>query len=149
MKPVFVLNGPNLNMLGSREPETYGRETLEDLRRICLAKGAHLGLQIDFRQTNIEGELVGWIQESRAQASGVVLNAAAYTHTSVALHDAIKSCGLPVVEVHLSNVYKREPFRHNSYVSAVAAGVICGFGSHGYEMALDALARLLNPASKS
>ena len=149
MKPVFVLNGPNLNMLGSREPETYGRETLEDLQSLCLAKGAALGLQIDFRQSNIEGELVSWIQDSRAQASGVVLNAAAYTHTSVAIHDAIKSCGLPVVEVHLTNVYKREPFRHNSYVSAVAAGVICGFGSHGYELALDALSRLLNPASKS
>jgi len=149
MKPVFVLNGPNLNMLGTREPEIYGRETLEDLRKLCLAKGARLAIPVEFRQTNIEGELVGWIQQARTEASGIVLNAAAYTHTSVALHDAIKSCGLPVVEVHLSSVYKREPFRHNSFVSAVAAGVICGFGSQGYELALDALARLLNPASKS
>jgi 3-dehydroquinate dehydratase-2 len=136
-------------MLGTREPEIYGHETLEDLRKLCLAKGARLGIPVEFRQTNIEGELVGWIQQARTEASGIVLNAAAYTHTSVALHDAIKSCGLPLVEVHLSNVYKREPFRHNSFVSAVAAGVICGFGSQGYELALDALARLLNPASKS
>ena len=149
MKPIFVLNGPNLNLLGIREPETYGRETLQDIKKLCVAHGARLGLSIEFRQSNVEGDLVNWIQEARTASSGIVLNAAAYTHTSIAIQDAIKSCGLPVVEVHLSNVYKREPFRHKSFVSAVAAGVICGFGSQGYELALDALARLVNPASKS
>ena len=149
MKPFFVLNGPNLNMLGLREPETYGRETLNDIERRCAAAGVRLGVPIEFRQTNIEGELVGWIQESRTAASGLIINAAAYTHTSVAIHDAIRACGLPVVEVHLSNVYKREPFRHKSFVSGVADGVICGFGGHGYELALDALVRLITPASKS
>jgi len=149
MKPVFVLNGPNLNLLGLREPETYGRETLDDISRRCAERGATFGLKVEFRQTNIEGELVGWIQEARTEACGIIINAAAYTHTSVAIHDALRACGLPVIEVHLSNVYKREPFRHKSFVSAVANGVICGFGSHGYELALEALARLVNPANKS
>jgi len=148
MKPVFVLNGPNLNLLGTREPDIYGRETLRDIDRLCAAKAAAIGLSVDFRQTNLEGELVGWIQEARTAASGILLNAGAYTHTSVAIHDALKLCGLPVVEVHLSNVYKREPFRHKSYVSGVASGVICGFGGHGYELALDALGRLINSGSK-
>jgi len=149
MKPVFVLNGPNLNMLGLREPETYGRESLEDIQRLCKTAGARLGLSIEFRQTNIEGELVSWIQESRGMACGLVINAAAYTHTSVAIHDAIKASNLPAVEVHLTNVYKREPFRHKSFVSGVAAGVICGFGSHGYELALEALSRIVTQTSKN
>jgi len=149
MKPVFVLNGPNLNMLGLREPETYGRESLEDIQRLCKTAGARLGLSIEFRQTNIEGELVSWIQESRSMACGLVINAAAYTHTSVAIHDAIKASNLPAVEVHLTNVYKREPFRHKSFVSGVAAGVICGFGSHGYELALEALSRIVTQTSKN
>ena len=148
MKPVFVLNGPNLNLLGTREPEIYGHETLRDVDRLCNARAAAIGLSVDFRQTNLEGELVGWIQEARTAASGIVLNAGAYTHTSVAIYDALKLCGLPIVEVHLSNVYKREPFRHKSYVSGVASGVICGFGGHGYELALDALGRLINSGSK-
>jgi len=149
MKPVFVLNGPNLNMLGLREPETYGRETLEDIQRLCSAVGARLGLPIDFRQSNIEGELVSWIQEARSAACGLVINAAAYTHTSVAVHDAIRASELPAVEVHLTNVYKREPFRHKSFVSGVAAGVICGFGAHGYELALEALSRIVTQTSKN
>ena len=149
MKPVFVLNGPNLNMLGLREPETYGRETLEDIQRLCNAVGARLGLPIDFRQSNVEGELVSWIQAARTEACGLVLNAAAYTHTSVAIHDAIKASNLPAVEVHLTNVYKREPFRHKSFVSGVASGVICGFGSHGYELALEALSRIVSQPSKN
>jgi len=149
VKPVFVLNGPNLNLLGLREPETYGRETLDDIRRLCEAAGARLGLPIDFRQSNVEGEIVGWIQEARNSACGLAINAAAYTHTSVAIHDAIRASSLPAVEVHLTNVYKREPFRHKSFVSGVAAGVICGFGSHGYELALEALSRLVTQTSKS
>ena len=149
MKPVFVVNGPNLNMLGLREPETYGRETLGDIQRLCDATGARLGLAIDFRQSNVEGELVSWIQEARSAACGLIINAAAYTHTSVAIHDAIKASNLPAVEVHLTNVYKREPFRHKSFVSGVAAGVICGFGSHGYELALEALSRIVSQTSKN
>lgn len=138
-KPVFVLNGPNLNMLGLREPAIYGHETLADIVKRCTAAAERLGLTADCRQSNIEGEIVTWIQEARTRASGVVLNAGAYTHTSVAIHDALKACDVPVVEVHLSNIYKREPFRHKSYVSPTALGVICGFGGYGYEMALAAI----------
>ncbi|MFO0991954.1 MAG: type II 3-dehydroquinate dehydratase [Hyphomicrobiales bacterium] len=149
MKPVFVLNGPNLNMLGLREPETYGREMLEDIQRLCIAAGKRLGFAVEFRQSNIEGELVSSIQEARSSACGIVINAAAYTHTSVAIHDALRASDLPVIEVHLTNVYKREPFRHKSYVSGVAVGVICGFGSHGYELAIEALSRIVTQTSKN
>ena len=139
---VLVLNGPNLNMLGQREPDIYGHTTLEDIQRAVDA--AHLKLVVDFRQTNDEGELVTWIQSARGGANAIVLNAAAYTHTSVAVLDALLACGVPVVEVHLSNIYRREEFRHHSYVSRAATGIICGFGAHGYELALDAVARLLH-----
>lgn len=149
MKPVFILNGPNLNMLGSREQVVYGAETLADLEARCAARAKTLGLSIEFRQSNVEGELVGWIQEARGKACGIVLNAAAYTHTSIALHDALKAADVPVIEVHLSNIYRREPFRHHSYVSPTAVGVICGFGGHGYELALDGLAHHLKTARKS
>lgn len=149
MKPVFILNGPNLNMLGSREQAVYGSETLVELEARCAARAKALGLACDFRQSNVEGELVGWIQEARGKACGIVLNAAAYTHTSIALHDALKAADVPVIEVHLSNIYRREPFRHHSYVSPVALGVICGFGGHGYELALDGLAHHLKTAGKS
>lgn len=141
---VLVLNGPNLNMLGSREPDIYGRVTLEDIRRAVDARAAALKLAVDFRQTNDEGELVTWIQSARGNAAAVIINAAAYTHTSVAVLDALLACGVPVVEVHLSNIYRREEFRHHSYVSRAATGIICGFGAHGYELALDAVARLLS-----
>ena len=149
MKPVFILNGPNLNMLGSREQAVYGSETLADLEDRCAVRAKALGLAIDFRQSNVEGELVGWIQEARGKACGIILNAAAYTHTSIALHDALKAAQAPVIEVHLSNIYQREPFRHHSYVSPAALGVICGFGGHGYELALDGLAHHLKTARKS
>lgn len=149
MKPVFILNGPNLNMLGSREQAVYGSETLADLEARCATRAKVLGLAIDFRQSNLEGELVGWIQEARSETSGIIINAAAYTHTSIALHDALKAADVPVIEVHLSNIYRREPFRHHSYVSPVALGVICGFGGHGYELALDGLAHHLKTARKS
>jgi 3-dehydroquinate dehydratase-2 len=149
MKPVFILNGPNLNMLGSREQAVYGSETLADLEARCAMRAKALGLVIVFRQSNVEGELVDWIQEARGEACGIILNAAAYTHTSIALHDALKAAEAPVIEVHLSNIYQREPFRHHSYVSPAALGVICGFGGHGYELALDALARHLKTARKS
>lgn len=139
-KRVLVLNGPNLNLLGTREPDIYGAQTLGDIESLCHAAGAELGLGIDFRQSNHEGELVTWIQEARTSADAIVINPAAYSHTSVAIHDALKAVGLPVAEVHLSNIHQREPFRHHSYVSAVAFGVICGFGVTGYRLALIALA---------
>lgn len=139
-KPIFILNGPNLNMLGLRQPEIYGHETLDDIEAACRAYGETLGLGVDFRQSNLEGELVTWIQEARSDAEGVVINAAAYTHTSVAIQDALMLLSVPVIEVHLSNIHKREAFRHHSYVAAAAQGMICGFGSRGYLMALDALA---------
>jgi len=142
-KPVFILNGPNLNMLGKREPEIYGAQTLDDIARLCQSKAEVRGLAIDFRQTNHEGELVSQVQEARENACAIILNAAAYTHTSIAVHDALKMADIPIIEVHLSNVYKREEFRHKSYVSGVAQGVICGFGAQGYELALDAVAKLV------
>ncbi|HEX7966945.1 MAG TPA: type II 3-dehydroquinate dehydratase [Stellaceae bacterium] len=145
---ILVLNGPNLNLLGVREPGTYGRETLADIEEACLEKAAELGLSVDFRQSNHEGQLVDWIQEARENADGIILNAAAYTHTSIAILDALKAAELPVIEVHLSNIYRRETFRHASYVSAAAHGVICGFGGHGYLLALDAMARLLETENR-
>jgi 3-dehydroquinate dehydratase II len=140
---VFVLNGPNLNLLGVRDPAVYGLDTLADIEARCLARAADLDLQIDFRQSNHEGQLVDWIQEARESADGIVLNAGALTHTSVAILDALSASDLPVVEVHLSNIFRREPFRHHSYVSLAATGVICGLGAHGYELALDAVAALI------
>ena len=137
---ILVLNGPNLNLLGSREPEIYGAESLADIEAGMRARGAALGLDIDFRQSNLEGELVNWIQAAPDRASAIIINAGAYSHTSVAILDALKAVDLPVYEVHLSNIYQREAFRHHSYISAVATGVICGFGSKGYLFALEAAA---------
>ncbi|WP_108461420.1 type II 3-dehydroquinate dehydratase [Devosia naphthalenivorans] len=142
-KRVLVLNGPNLNMLGTREPGIYGAHTLGDVEALCRATGDELGLSIDFRQSNHEGELVTWIQQAQTSADAILINPAAYSHTSVAIHDALKAVGLPVAEVHLSNIHQREAFRHHSYVSAVAAGVICGFGVTGYRLSLIALAEKL------
>jgi 3-dehydroquinate dehydratase-2 len=139
-----LLNGPNLNLLGTREPEIYGRETLADVVAAAQAHAERLGLEIDARQSNLEGELVTWIQEARTAHAGIVINAGAYTHTSVALLDALRLADKPVIEVHLSNIFAREGFRHHSYISPVARGVICGFGSQGYLFALDALARLID-----
>jgi 3-dehydroquinate dehydratase II len=147
-KPIFVLNGPNLNMLGVREPAVYGSETLDDVRRRTEARAKALDLSIDFRQSNLEGELVTWIQEARDAASGIIINAGAYTHTSIAILDALTAAERPVIELHLSNVYRREGFRHHSYVSAAAQGVICGFGPKGYELAVEAMADLLASKKK-
>ncbi|NBB83221.1 MAG: type II 3-dehydroquinate dehydratase [Alphaproteobacteria bacterium] len=142
---VLVLNGPNLNMLGVREPGLYGRATLGDVEAACAERAAELGLEVDFRQSNAEGEMVGWIQQARTAHDGIVINAGAYSHTSVALLDALTLADLPVVEVHLTNIYRREAFRHHSYVSAAAHGIIAGLGVHGYVLALDAVARLIGP----
>ncbi len=143
MPTVFVLNGPNLNLLGTREPEIYGRLTLEEIAAGCRETGRRLGLDIVFRQTNSEGELVTWIQEAIGEAAALVINAAAYTHTSVAVLDALRAFSGPIVEVHLSNPHRREGFRARSYVSPVAEGVICGFGGTGYRLALEAVAEIL------
>ncbi|MCF1742737.1 type II 3-dehydroquinate dehydratase [Paradevosia shaoguanensis] len=142
-KRVLVLNGPNLNLLGTREPGTYGSQTLADIEKLCKEEAKSLGLALDFRQTNSEGELVTWIQDARRTADGIVINPAAYSHTSVAIHDALRAVGLPTIEVHLTNIHTREPFRHHSYVSSVALGVICGLGASGYRYALAALAEKL------
>jgi 3-dehydroquinate dehydratase II len=148
-KPIFVLNGPNLNLVGAREPSIYGSVTLDAIRQRTEARARSLGLEVDFRQTNSEGELVDWIQEARERAGGIVLNAGAYTHTSIAILDALNAAERPVIELHLSNVFRREPFRHTSYVSPAAHGVICGFGPKGYELAMEAMADLLAKAAGS
>lgn len=135
-KPLYVLNGPNLNLLGVREPEIYGTTTLADIETLCADRAGPRGLV--FRQSNREGELVDWIQEARTQACALVLNAGGYTHTSVAIHDALKAVSIPVIECHLSNPGAREPFRHRSYVTPVALGVVAGFGAQSYVLAIDA-----------
>ena len=140
----MILNGPNLNMLGTREPEIYGSETLTDIESGCRTRAESLGLEIDFRQSNIEGEPVGWVQEARTSAAAIIINAAAYTHTSVALLDALNTCDMPIVEVHLSNIHQRESFRHKSFIARTADGMICGLGSLGYELALEAVAKRLD-----
>ena len=141
-KPIYVLNGPNLNTLGTREPDIYGSQTLEDVRGLCEARAKALGFEVVFRQTNHEGELVDWVQESCTAASAVVINPAAYGHTSVALLDALKLLSIPVVECHLSHLATREEFRHKTYVSQAAKGLISGFGAKSYELAIEAAAHL-------
>jgi 3-dehydroquinate dehydratase-2 len=142
-KPIFVLNGPNLNLLGAREPHIYGHDSLDDIRARCQARASSFGLTIDFRQSNHEGVLVDWIQEARLAACAVVINPGAYSHTSVAIHDALKAAGVPIIECHLSNPASRESFRHQSFVSSVATGVICGLGALGYDLAIDAVNSLV------
>ncbi|WP_071798284.1 type II 3-dehydroquinate dehydratase [Natronohydrobacter thiooxidans] len=144
MPKVFILNGPNLNLLGQRQPEIYGHETLDDVARACAAEGAALGLEVDFRQSNHEGALVEMIHEARQAAQGIVINAGAYTHTSVAILDALNAYDGPVIELHISNIHKREPFRHHSYVAARADAMIAGCGTQGYLLALMHLARRLD-----
>ena len=139
MKSVYVLNGPNLNLLGTREPATYGTVTLADIEARLKARCDKEDLSLIFRQSNVEGDLVTWLQEAGKADAPVILNAGAYTHTSIAIHDAIRGAGAKVIEVHLSNVHAREDFRHHSMISAVAAGVILGFGALSYDLALDAL----------
>ncbi|APT57571.1 type II 3-dehydroquinate dehydratase [Roseomonas gilardii subsp. gilardii] len=143
---IAVLNGPNLNLLGTREPKIYGADTLDDIEALCAEVADQEGLAIDFRQTNGEGELVSWVQECRGRASGIVINPAGYSFTSIALLDALVAVRLPVIEVHLTNIHRREAFRHVSYVSRAATGVICGLGPQGYALALRAMADMLATA---
>ena len=145
-KPIYVLSGPNLNLLGAREPEIYGHQTLEDIRRLCEARASALGREIVFRQSNHEGELIDWIQEARLQACALVINPAGYGHTSVAILDALKMVGVPVIECHLSNPAAREAFRRQTYVSLAATGVVSGFGAASYELAVEAAAGLARQA---
>ena len=144
MKLVAVFNGPNLNMLGVREPEKYGTATLDDVESLCAEAAEDLGLAIDFRQTNGEGELVTWVQECRGRAAGIVINPAGYTTTSVAILDALTAVGLPVIEVHITNIHRREEFRQHSLVSKAAVGVIAGLGVTGYALALEAMAGMIH-----
>lgn len=140
---ILIINGPNLNMLGRREPEIYGSQTLGDIERLCREKADEIGVEIDFRQSNHEGEIVDWIQQAMDKFQGIVINAAAYTHTSVAIHDALKLTGLPVAEVHISDPKTREPFRHVSYIEPVARVHVAGKGGAGYAEALDKLFALM------
>lgn len=140
---LLVLNGPNLNLLGTREPATYGHETLDDIAALCQRTATELGLEIEFQQTNHEGQLIDWIHQARGRCAGILINPAAWTHTSVAIRDALAAVELPVIEVHLSNVHKREEFRHHSFISAIAVGVIAGLGSDGYRAGLQHFAKLL------
>jgi 3-dehydroquinate dehydratase II len=140
---IVILNGPNLNLLGKRQPHIYGRETLADVEAQCRALAGELGLTIEFKQSNAEHQLIDWIQEARETAAGIVINPAAFTHSSIAIMDALAACEFPILEVHLSNVHRREVFRHHSYVSQVAAGVMAGFGAHGYQLALRHMAYLI------
>lgn len=148
MALITVLNGPNLNLLGTREPETYGTVTLAEIEQRCRARAKLHGHEIDFQQSNVEGEIISAIHATRGRSVGIILNAGAYTHTSVALHDALKAVAVPAIEVHLSNVYKREAFRHHSFISPAAHGVICGFGPVSYELAIDGLSALVSANTK-
>jgi len=141
--PILVLNGPNLNLLGTRETSIYGSETLADIESMCIAHGANLGLRVVCYQSNHEGQLVEWIHQHRGAAEAVLINAGAYSHTSIAIHDALRAFEGFIVEIHLSNIYRREQFRHHSHISAAADAVICGLGSVGYRLALDAVANRL------
>jgi 3-dehydroquinate dehydratase II len=149
-KSVYVLNGPNLNLLGTREPETYGRATLKDVERLCRDHATLHKLGLEFRQSNHEGDLIDWIHEAGAKkAAGIVLNAGGYTHTSVSIRDAIAAVNIPVVEVHISNIFARDRFRHHSHIAPVARASLCGFGIEGYGLAIDGLAALITPKHKA
>jgi 3-dehydroquinate dehydratase-2 len=142
-KTIYVLNGPNLNLLGTREPAIYGRSTLKDVEKLCRKTAATHGYALEFRQSNHEGEIVDWIHEAGAnKAAGIVLNPAGLTHTSVSVHDAIKAVAVPVIETHITNIHAREPWRHHSYVSFVAKAIVCGFGVAGYALAIDGIAAM-------
>ncbi len=143
---IYVLDGPNMNLLGQREPQIYGHETLADVEAACRAEGAALGLEVKCLQSNAEHQIIDWIHEARETAGGIVINAAAFTFTSIAILDALLTCECPIIEVHITNIHRREPFRQHSYISSAASGVMAGFGTQGYLLALQRLARLLDGA---
>jgi 3-dehydroquinate dehydratase-2 len=148
-KRLYILNGPNLNLLGTREPDIYGRATLKDVEKLCREAAARYKLAVEFRQSNHEGELIGWIHEAAAEkAAGILINPAGLTHTSIALRDAIAAVAVPVIEVHISNIFAREPFRHVSHVAPVAKASLCGFGIWGYGLAIDGLAAMIGAKAK-
>ena len=147
-KPIYILNGPNLNLLGQRETEIYGKASLGDIEASCGAEAGHGGLDVVFRQTNGEGELVDWVQEAGHQACALIINAGAYSHTSIAVRDALATLSIPIMEVHLSNIFAREDFRHHSHISPFATGVICGLGPAGYRLAIHAVCEILGISSK-
>lgn len=142
MKKILIINGPNLNLLGKREPEIYGTKTLDDIKEECEKLAQELYASLDFRQSNNEGEIVGFIQDLGNKVAGIIINAGAYTHTSVAIHDALLSVHVPIIELHISNIFKREEFRHHSFISDVATGMICGLGTNGYKLAIRALVEM-------
>ena len=146
-KPILILNGPNLNMLGKRQPEIYGSTTLAEIQEMCRAKATERGHEISFHQSNSEAEIVEWIQDAMEGAAGIIINSAAFTHTSVAILDALNLLSCPIIELHISNIHKREAFRHHSYVTQAATGMICGLGVRGYVYAVDAMADLLADAA--
>jgi len=148
MKKIIILNGPNLNLLGEREKNQYGNVTLEDIKNNCIEYGVKNEIKLSFYQSNIEGELVNQIQKSRNDQNGLIINAGGYTHTSVAIHDALKILKIPIIELHISNIYNREDFRHKSLISKVAKGVICGFGADGYVMSIKAMSKFLKNEDK-
>lgn len=149
-RTVYVLNGPNLNLLGTREPETYGHARLADVERLCSETAAHYGLEADCRQSNSEGELIDFIHEAHTkQAAGIVINAGGYSHTSIALHDALTAVKIPTVEVHVSNIYAREDFRHHSFIARAAFATLCGFGIDGYRLAISGLAAKIGATAKA
>ncbi len=148
-KPVFILNGPNLNLLGTREPHIYGSTTLAEVEAMCAKKAKELGLKILFRQSNSEGQIIDWIHEAIGGASGIIINPAGYTHTSVAILDALKIVKHPIIELHISNPHQREEFRHHSFVSQVATAIVCGLGANGYPLAVKAMAKLIEARKKT
>jgi 3-dehydroquinate dehydratase-2 len=149
-KTIYVLNGPNLNLLGTREPEKYGRATLKDVEALCRKTAQRYGFAVEFRQSNREGELIEWIQEARAnKAAGIIINAAGYSHSSVSIHDALIAVNVPVIEVHITNIYARETFRHHSFVAMAAQASLCGFGIDGYALAIAGLAAMTGAKAKS
>ena len=145
-KPIYILNGPNLNLLGTREPEIYGRMTLADVKSMCKERAKSRGLKIFFEQSNNETQIIDWVHQAIDDADGIIINPAAFTHTSVAILDALKNVPAPIIELHISNTHQREPFRHHSYVTQAATGLILGFGINGYVMAVDAMANMLEAA---
>lgn len=148
-RSILVINGPNLNQLGQREPHIYGHTTLDEIKTATVARGNTHGLDVDFRQSNSEAEIIGWIQTARGKTQGLIINGAGLTHTSVAIMDALLAVDQPVIEVHLSNLFRREEFRHHSFISRAATGMICGLGAQGYMIAVDAIAELIRKAGKA